>query len=795
MDKNNYPAKKVSLRKQDNMSGRVPGPIPGPSKWIYTEKKAILKHLNMLLTSATYLLSHDISIRSKVITTNKNFPVPMTIKMQDRLIAKSHRPITILSEIESSIISIQELGKLIVGITEAGLESLIELLEEIMPLVPNSIDEWTYIKELSNNDKRLAVIPKYVREYNLIHEFTSIENFYSYSDKDVLCCIGDKELKNASEDGQLKVRFFDYDDSNIDNKLIASFIKKFSSVGITESNLNRLKLPGISNTYLIPYTENIQLKEMAKFPGVEQISSLKRFTSSSNKSVDESTIAIIEPKSDVNYPKIALVDSGISPDNKYLAKWITDRVEFVNSNEQDNYHGDFIGGLLIYGGKVNKGLKKHIETGIKILDVVVLPDDTKSELREDHLINSLIDVLEEYSKEYKVWNLSLNIEAPFSGVISEFTASIDELQNIYDVIFVISAGNYDEMRTEWPTEEMLEDDLDRIFCPADSVRGITVGAIAIDSNQSMLVDKNEVAPYSRRGPGIGLTIKPDVVHYSGNSSNFPIKSIDKQGNILSDCGTSFSTPIVSSVLAEYFNNYPYDLSTCLAKALLVHSSKSPINNKNVSAIKDHYYYGFGVPNKLSDFLYGNENEITLIFEGDINALEGANWIRVADFPFPKSLCADGKIRGEILVTIAYDSHLNPKLGSEYCRSNLDLKLRTEIDGGTYETISKTSSTKGIIAGEKWEKARMTKELKWSPIKQVKFISPKGRAGNSNVILEVFPTWRNLSERQKIHFAIAVTIKDPKAEAPVYNEVTQLLVSSFRYSDIVLNNMPIRLVNR
>ncbi|WP_234118177.1 S8 family peptidase [Clostridium hydrogenum] len=795
MSNENYFAKKVLFRSKDKMSGRVPSQIPGPSRWRLTEKKAIVRHLNLLLKSAVDLLNNEISVKSKIITNSKNFPIPMTIKMHDKMIAKSHRPVTILSEIDSNIISVQELGKLVAGISEYGLESLIEIIEEVIPLVPNNIDEWTYYKTGRDGQLHLAIKSKFEREYNLIHELTSIKNFYAYSDEDILKSVGERQLSIAKNDGKIKVRFFNYDDSDIDNKIMASFIKKFSEAGIKRSTISKLNLSGHLNTYLIPYNANTPLQEIAHFPGVEQISVLNRLTSTSNKNFNvQSGVDIIEPKDNVKYPKIALVDSGISKDNKYLEKWVTERVEFVDSDDQDNYHGDFIGGSLVYGGILNPNLQKCIESGVKVLDVVVIPNEKKSILREDELINSLIDALEDYSDKYKIWNLSLNVDEPICGIISDFTAAIDELQSMYDVIFVISSGNYSDMRSEWPIQDIFEDESDRITSPADSVRGITVGAVAIDSNEFTLVDKNVVTPYSRKGPGIGLTIKPDVVHYSGNPDEFPIRSIDKNGNMIKEYGTSFSTPFVSAILAEYFNDYPNNLSNCLAKALLIHGARNPINNKTINSIRDHYYYGFGIPTKLDDFLYGNENEITLIFEGNVNASEGANWIKVTDFPYPDSLCSGNKIRGEVLVTLAYDPHLNPNLGSEYCRSNLDLRLRSEIEG-TYQTISKASSTKDTLAEEKWEKTRMTKELKWSPIKQVKFSSPQGRMGSKNIDLEIFPTWRNLSEKQKINFAIVVTIKDPKGEAPVYNEVSKLLLSSFQCEDIVLNNVPNRIINR
>lgn len=100
----------------------------------------------------------------------------------------------------------------------------------------------------------------------------------------------------------------------------------------------------------------------------------------------------------------------------------------INKADEDNEHADFIGGLLIYGGDLNGKLDEYIETGVKILDVVVLPDKNKGELLESDLIPELMDALEEYSEQYKVWNISLNCDRPISGIISEFTATIDELQ-------------------------------------------------------------------------------------------------------------------------------------------------------------------------------------------------------------------------------------------------------------------------------------------------------------------------------------------------------------------------------
>ncbi|MGR5972543.1 S8 family serine peptidase [Bacillus cereus] len=67
--------------------------------------------------------------------------------------------------------------------------------------------------------------------------------------------------------------------------------------------------------------------------------------------------------------------------------------------------------------------------------------------------------MEDHSSQYKVWNLSLSSNRMCSGIVSEFTAAIDELQKKHNVLFVIATGNASN------EEER------RVTLPGDSVRG------------------------------------------------------------------------------------------------------------------------------------------------------------------------------------------------------------------------------------------------------------------------------------------------------------------------------------
>lgn len=793
MSDENYPAKLVTIRPTDFEFGRTPVPIPRPARWEHETREQISKHLQSLNyqlknVTQTYIPTAKAKLKSRT-----SYTYPIVLKMNK--LAKSHRPDVILKELSSEVIAVHALGKIVIGLTERNLEQFIVMIDELIKIAPKKREDWI-VWGISKAGKPVASVEKEKsREYDLLHELTCIDVIQAYSASEALETMAAEDYKACEKDGDFKVRFFSYDDQ-MDREVLSNFMSYFHDAGLDDQKIKRLKYSQNLSTYSIPFVNTEITQQMASFPGVEAISSFTRFrVTNANKIQNTQVIDVVYPAQGKSYPKVALVDSGISSSNQHMAPWVKDHAVYVPFNRQDNYHGEFVGGLLIYSHLANPFLKEVVDTGVKVLDVIVLPNKKYESIREDDLIDALDDALRTYSKEYRVWNLSLGSSRLCSGMISEFTASIDELQDRFRVSFVIAAGNYMEMRNVWPIKDPFLNEMDRISLPADSIRAITVGAIAYNHDSTNLVSKGEAVPYSRRGPGVGLSIKPDVVHYSGNPDNYPIHSIDTYGHIVSDYGTSFPVPLVSAILAEYYEQFPEALSKTMAKALLLHGSKHPATKTYIKTLNDHYLYGFGLPRRINDVLYGNEHEITLMFQGKLNHSQNMNWIRISDFPFPESLHHEGKIRGEIFATVVYEPHLNPQRGSEYCRANLDFRLRTPLAEGGYDTI-----TKGTSAGEgsdsaMWEKEQMTRELKWSTSKQFVFEAPRGRKGSNNIRLELFPTWRSLSERHEVPFAIVITIRDPKKEVPVYNEVSKALLMSFQSNDVKLRYEPTRISSR
>lgn len=778
---NDFPAKYVSIRQKDKKRGMPSPMVPTPKVWFFEDSNPVKTHLNELINQIQFILDYQISEFEQYIKDDENYLFPVIVELQDNKLAKNHRPSEILNKIDSEVIAIHELGKIIISSSKSSLEILIQLILDVLENVPTNRNDWLVMKE-----GRLVVTKSKETWYELIHQLTCIKQIKLYNADEVKAFMDEESLDNIIKDKEFKVRFFDYGEESINELVMSKFLRTLKEYGINRSKIRKVDYVDSLNIYAIPYTSDEIISLASHFPGIESISDFTYFESvSENTIVEEEIVNISQPSANLNYPKIAVVDSGVSKDNQYLSPWIEDVDNYVVESNQNNYHGNFIAGLINYGHLLNTNLENVVDSGVKILDVIIIPDKNKEKIREDDLIASLEQSLEVYAPEYKVWNLSLASKRVCSGYISEFTAAIDELQERFNVIFVIAAGNVTSRA------------IDRITSPADSIRGVTVGSIAIDVSNDSHLQKGMRVEYSRKGPGIGLSIKPDVVHYSGNPTKSPIYSVNQDGRKVGDFGTSFSTPLVSAILGEYFHVFPHNMTPLLAKTLLIHSGENPTLGNRINKIETHYEYGYGIPKRITDVLNGNEHEITLIFEGELDPSNGANWIKVDEFPFPDSLYdqTNQKIRGNILVTIGYDTPLDSKYGSEYCRSNLDIRIRTKVDeGDNYDKITKSSNSDGDNEF-KWEKDRITKESKWSNIKQVEFVSPRGRKGSNEMILEVLQNWRNVKEKVKIPFYIVLTIKDPKNEVPVYNEVTRKLSASFATNDIRLNDTTIRIDNR
>ena len=123
----------------------------------------------------------------------------------------------------------------------------------------------------------------------------------------------------------------------------------------------------------------------------------------------------------------------------------------------------------------------------------------------------------------------------------------------------------------------------KITVPADADDILAVGAV----ND---ISSHRIAPFSSVGPAQDGRIKPDVVAIGA-----PARLVNGRGVIMSDMGTSFSSPVVCGLVA------------CLWQSMRQKKAQDIIELvRQCSNNKDHpdNVYGYGLPNFWRAYMIG-----------------------------------------------------------------------------------------------------------------------------------------------------------------------------------------------
>lgn len=424
------------------------------------------------------------------------------------------------------------------------------------------------------------------------------------------------------------------------------------------------------------------------------------------------------------------------------------------------------------------GIETNAHSRYKFVDIIAIPNSDKEygltdSIGEMELMEIIEDSMEKYSDTTKIWNLSLGIESLIcNGSMSDLGKFLDYIQDKYQVQIFVSSGNLNELPLrEWPPQEDMGD-RDRIISPADSVRAITVGSIALNDSDDSIVKRNEPSPFSRRGPGANYIVKPDVVDFGGNLSKtysiagLGMKGMDPDGNVIEGNGTSYSTPRIAQKFAAVYDEM-VEKDILMAKAILVHSARMNSRNLLDDNLDNIKYYGFGMPStNVNDILLCSEDEVTLIFK---QRVKQKTHLEMIDFPFPESLIRNGKYYGEIGMTLVYNPLLDENYGQEYCRVNIDASF------GVYKY---DSSGKLKFSGcvpldcawdEKYERERVESGFKWSPIKSYYRKLKRGIDVGEGWKIRIDMNQRNETSVPYQEFVLIVTIRDPDGN-DIYSEV-------------------------
>ena len=693
---------------------------------------------------------------------SSSVPAIIKIKMKKEAIAKSHKPDRFCNNMP--IIGSGDLDEIFCMATR---ESITNTIQEINILPA---------KKFNANLTAIEDITPYYNEEKISESLKTITN---------------EEFKKI--ENSIRIELFKLDDE-YKNEILKRYVnKKLDELGLGKQSKNIVYGDKI-NYIKVKLNSYNQIREIAQINGIRKIDYFCTYNSDSEQHIDQESKFIVPGGLHETDVIIGIIDSGISDCNPYLKDYIYDREKYVGDEYINPTHGTFVASTIQFSDFLN-----DIDSGnnklFKFLDVIAIPNGDPiygktDSIDEDELMEIIDEVVSKHCHNVKIWNLSLGIEAQIcNGSISNLGAFSDYIQEKYNVQFFISSGNKNigDLRC-WPSQFDEDDDCDRIIAPADSVRAITVGSIALKDSEDSVVNAYEPSPFSRRGPGANYIVKPDLIDFGGNCNSekdcrgIGINGLDPNGNVSELIGTSFSTPRIVKKYASIMDEIN-DPDILLAKAMLIHSAK--VNYGTLKNPNDIRYYGFGMPhNNINDMIMCSEDEVTLVFKQTVYS---GSHLELLDFPYPESLIKNGKYFGEIFMTLVYNPPLDTRYGKEYCRSNIDVgfgPFKLMEDG----SIDYSSAVPREVNWEsRYEAEQVEHGFKWSPIKSYHRNISRGIGIKDGWKLRVDMQGRYKENILSQDFVLIITIKDTSGQADIYSEI----INGLRENGYIMNDLEIK----
>lgn len=748
MSENNLPIKLVLPKTTDI----VPNTSGGNLKFFGEVTPELKKNITDKFESL-------LSFYSNVFDENETIPAVGKITVKPEAIAKSYKPSDLCRD--CPIIGSEDLDEIYIKVNRKNIQDTIKMVQN--PPSQKFQANMTAIVDIQPIKAKEKISPSL--------QSMAQDDFNS--------------IKRA-----IKLKIFDFND-DFDNAQIWNYVTRKLQQSHFENKYEIISYGDQLKFLKIEVNSYDDIIKLASINGVKTVSFFQEYSLPRNDFLSTDLQTKLDNEYRDSDVTIGIIDGGISDDNPFLKPYVIAREEYVNKAYQNPKHATFIASTIQYGNVLNN-LPTSESYRFNFVDIVAIPNSDEDFgltdfITEDDLMEIIEEVMKKYSPTTKIWNLSLGLEnKPCDGSMSDLGMFLDYIQDTYHVQIFVSSGNINSLPLRnWPPQKGIGEH-DRLISPADSVRAITVGSVALFDSIDSIVKFNEPSPFSRRGPGANYIVKPDIVDYGGNFSTsykidgLGVNGLDPSGKIIEGNGTSYSTP---RALQKYASIYEEMINPdlLLAKAMLIHSAR--MNSRDL--LDDHpdniKYYGFGIPSSnTQDILQCSQDCVTLVFKQKIS--QGSH-LEMYDFPYPKSLIKNGKYTGEIGMTLAYLPPLDSNYGREYCRTNIDVSF------GTYSYLDTGKITyKGQVPleskwDEKFEAARVEHGFKWSPIKSYYRKLSRGIKLEDGWKLRIDLTPRNGLYVPSQEFVLIITIKDSNG-----NDIYSEIANGLRERGYVTNNI-------
>lgn len=491
------------------------------------------------------------------------------------------------------------------------------------------------------------------------------------------------------------------------------------------------------------------------------------------------------------HPRLGVIDGGLS---SALADWVIDRWDILADEDMDLSHGTFIGGLAVAGAGLNGPITCPEPDGAELVDLAIFPNEQNAGAFASYYSGGLPHFFDEMDAAVadararhgvRVFNMSLNILQPAApDRYSPHAVRLDRIAEENNAVIFVSAGNIQpqDMRPEWPADtatalsNLAIARNDGLLTPAESARNVAVAALNPPDHSGCL--PFAPARFSRRGPGLRSGVKPDLAHVGGSGTQHRtlghgLFSILPDGTVTDGCGTSYASPLVAKTAAVLDHAIEGEISRETLIGLLVHHAEvpEPLRPKALGPVARHLV-GFGMPLSTERILETGDHSITLVFASRIQHGQQINF----RFSWPPSLVGPGgKCKGRAKLTLVSTPPLDARFGSEFVRINIEAALQQEQKKGWKGRLKplylpSSRETPAI------EAERIEHDLKWSPVKVYENTFPQGVGPSSNwrLFIEYLTRAGETMPEGGVPFTAILTISDPDAEKPVFNDMRQSL---------------------
>ncbi len=315
-----------------------------------------------------------------------------------------------------------------------------------------------------------------------------------------------KSLEQISAQGNfdtirnnIKVKLFDFGD-DFDNAQIMGYVKdKFTELGF-EGKFRTISYGDKIKLIKVEVSSYKDIVSLASVNGVKSVGFFQEYSLPLDEFGDDGLEDFLNDEYSDSELRIGIIDGGISDDNALLQPFIVAREEYVSAVYRNPNHATFIASTIQYGNKLN-GIKARGAKRFRFVDIIAIPNGDKKYgpvdfIGEEELMEIIEEVMEKYSSSTKIWNISLGIESMLcDDIMSDLGIFLDYIQDTYQVQIFVSSGNLNQPPyREWPVQKNMGE-RDRIISPADSIRSITVGSLALYDSNEAIVKKNNPSPF------------------------------------------------------------------------------------------------------------------------------------------------------------------------------------------------------------------------------------------------------------------------------------------------------------